>query len=112
MNRQCWRRRHLTTCDGGDKLLLTTLRVLNLQRCYRDNKLLLLDNLIKIGNRIGLIILNTDYSLLNTQRLLKNLNTNQKLLTTLQHGTVVRCKIRLTLNTIYNKVFGLASIGD
>ena len=61
---------------------------------------------------IGFIILDTYVRFLNAQSLSQNRNTDQQLLTALQHHTVVRGQIRLALNAIDDQELSLLTRGN
>ena len=106
-------RLHLTLHHCIDKLLLTTLRILLLESHHR-NTLISLGCSLELCNRSGhgldslrLVLLDTDHSRTSAENLLHDSGSDNDLLASLEHDTIVRSKIRLTLRTVKDKAVSL-----
>ena len=98
--------RNLTTDTCVNQLFLTALRIFEFQR-HDLNAQRGVRQLGHVRNRILLVVLNTDDGAVYAQRFLQNLNTDDDLLTVLQHQLMVTGQVRLALHTVHNQHFCL-----
>ena len=104
-SRRSW---NLTADNGIHQLLLTSLRVLLIQRYNLDTGVigcLFLEEFD--GSRF--VILDTDVALLYLSRLHQEVQANENLIGMLHHQAIVGCDIRLTLYTVDDDTLCLGS---
>ena len=111
VNGQSGRGRNLSSRNGCNQLLLAALRIAYLQWLDTYAVTLLRNQTAQMIYGIGLVVLDADDGLIDTDGAFQDLDTYQQLLSALQHRAVVRRKVRLALHAVYDEVLGLAARG-